>query len=279
MQLERRSFEFDIRKKSDDGSEFDGYASCFYNMDSYGSLFARGAWTEDLPRFLARGVVLWQHDTDVPIGRPTDAQEDERGLLVGARISDTAAGRDARTLIKDGVVQQLSVGFTTKTQEWLDTPDEVAEFWRDQGYKPSADDVAASKYGARVIKRAKLYEFSPVSFAANGMCDITDVRAEPPAGIRLDDQVSAALAAVTELADRARSLHDRRHSEGRTLSDVRIGQIGSVSRALIELLDQLTPQTTASEETAPEAQREAGLTPEQRFRVLSLRADALRRTL
>lgn len=45
------------------------------------------------------------------IGRITNAESKDDGLRITARISDTARGRDAMTLIRDGVLDSFSVGF------------------------------------------------------------------------------------------------------------------------------------------------------------------------
>ena len=45
------------------------------------------------------------------IGRITNAESTDDGLHITARISDTARGRDAMTLIRDGVLDSFSVGF------------------------------------------------------------------------------------------------------------------------------------------------------------------------
>lgn len=45
------------------------------------------------------------------IGRITKAESADDGLHITARISDTARGRDAMTLIRDGVLDSFSVGF------------------------------------------------------------------------------------------------------------------------------------------------------------------------
>jgi HK97 family phage prohead protease len=45
------------------------------------------------------------------IGRITKAESTDDGLHITARISDTARGRDAMTLIHDGVLDSFSVGF------------------------------------------------------------------------------------------------------------------------------------------------------------------------
>lgn len=45
------------------------------------------------------------------IGRIVKAESRDDGLLISARISDTTRGRDAMTLIRDGVLDSFSVGF------------------------------------------------------------------------------------------------------------------------------------------------------------------------
>lgn len=45
------------------------------------------------------------------IGRITDAHAEADGLHITARISDTGTGRDALTLLTDGVIDSMSVGF------------------------------------------------------------------------------------------------------------------------------------------------------------------------
>ena len=46
------------------------------------------------------------------IGRITKAESTDDGLHITARISDTARGRDAMTLIRDGVLDSFSVGLS-----------------------------------------------------------------------------------------------------------------------------------------------------------------------
>ena len=44
--------------------------------------------------------------------------EDERGLLMTAEISHTPYGRDYHTLIKDGILRNMSFGFTVDKDKW-----------------------------------------------------------------------------------------------------------------------------------------------------------------
>jgi HK97 family phage prohead protease len=177
MNLERRVVGFELRAASDDGTVFEGYASCWHTIDTYGSIIAPGAFDDSLSFFLDKGFIGGlNHDWDQPIGKPLEASTDARGLFSKARISDTSHGRDVKVLLKDGVITQLSIGFTTQGYEWLDTQEEVAAYWEKHGYAPSAEDIARSQYGALLKTRIKLYEYSPVTIPANSLCDITDVR-------------------------------------------------------------------------------------------------------
>lgn len=55
--------------------------------------------------------IMWQHQTATPIGTVTKAEPTDKGLMIDARISDTQQGRDALTLVRDGVIDSLSIGF------------------------------------------------------------------------------------------------------------------------------------------------------------------------
>lgn len=77
--------------------------------------FARGAFTHQLPA-MHRVPATYQHQSmgGAIIGRISSAEETDRGLQVAMRVSDTAVGRDTLTLVRDGAVGQLSIGFRVK---------------------------------------------------------------------------------------------------------------------------------------------------------------------
>jgi HK97 family phage prohead protease len=97
--------------------------------------------------------VLWQHKPDVPIGKPIAMREEAGGLWTKSRISKTTAGNDAIELLRDGVVDKLSVGFSIP------------------GGKSQID-----KQGIRRIYEGKLFEYSPVTWPANDQAVITGVK-------------------------------------------------------------------------------------------------------
>lgn len=60
----------------------------------------------------SRIKVMRQHDRALgPIGRATLLREDARGLYAELSISKTAAGDEVLTLVRDGALDSLSVGF------------------------------------------------------------------------------------------------------------------------------------------------------------------------
>ncbi|MFT3877427.1 MAG: HK97 family phage prohead protease [Propioniciclava sp.] len=54
-------------------------------------------------------LVMWRHDA--PIGRITAGADIDTGYHITGRLSDTTLGREAATLLDDGVITRLSIGF------------------------------------------------------------------------------------------------------------------------------------------------------------------------
>jgi len=154
-----------------EAGSFSGYASTYWDVDSYGTAFAPGAFAKTLQERADKVVVLWGHDSYQPIGRPTRMEEDGKGLSVDARITEaTSAGRDAMALLRDGVPLGLSIGFRTVRERPVDLERDPIVL----DNAPSA--IRANPDQAVVIEEAKLYEFSVVAFPANEAAAISSVR-------------------------------------------------------------------------------------------------------
>jgi HK97 family phage prohead protease len=104
----------DITHVDADGS-FSGYASLFGVADLSRDIVEKGAFLASLGRRGAGGVkMLYQHDPTEPIGRWTDIRETAKGLKVTGQLTTTIArGRDVLQLMRDGVLDGLSIGFRT----------------------------------------------------------------------------------------------------------------------------------------------------------------------
>lgn len=69
-------------------------------------VFEPGSLPEDGPA----PKLIYQHDAAQPVGLVTGRAATDEGMLFSARLSDTAAGRDAMTLLADGVIDSVSIG-------------------------------------------------------------------------------------------------------------------------------------------------------------------------
>ena len=131
-------------------------------------------------------ILSGHNDSLLPIGIPTELREDAKGLFMSAKISDTTLGRDVKTLIHDGVLCELSIG-----------------------YDPVVFDY--DENGIRHLREVKLWEISVVTWAMNEQAVITDHKSDD-AETRIEAEAQAI---VTEVkagrkisASRMKSLKD-----------------------------------------------------------------------
>lgn len=212
-----------------------------------------GAFNDDLPRFLAEGVVCWQHDWMAPIGVPTEAHEDSYGLYSKCRVSKTSQGMDAMTLIRDGVVKKLSIGYRVQSYEWVDRAGLIA-YLRGCGLNDQKQQAIIQQYDEMeldecfLLKRIRLYEYSPVTVPANPNAIITDAKGLL-VGLRYREQLQTVLAAAKEVATQAGIIKALRAKEGRTLSEERKLELRELASEMLNvsnvICDLLTSEATA----------------------------------
>ena len=75
------------------------------------TIIEKGAFKNTLKEQRDRIVLLWQHDSDVPVGRPLELFEDHIGLFLKGRLSTTPRALEAGMLLKDGTLSRMSIGF------------------------------------------------------------------------------------------------------------------------------------------------------------------------
>ncbi|PRX16932.1 prohead peptidase [Orenia metallireducens] len=168
MQYKTKRVPFELKNFDQETGIFTGYAAVFGNVDDGGDLIQPGAFTKTLKHNKDRIKICWQHDPYSPIGKPIEMKEDKKGLFVKGQISNTSLGKDVKILLKDGVINELSIGYDTVKKEWKD--------------------------GVRHLKELKLYEFSPVTWAMNDEALITSVKA--------NEDIKEVLTKTIELLDR-----------------------------------------------------------------------------
>lgn len=104
----------DLTSVEADGT-FTGYASLFGVEDLGRDVVQPGAFASSLAARGAAGIkMLFQHDPAEPIGAWLEIAEDARGLRVRGRLMpDVARGREVLALMREGVLDGLSIGFRT----------------------------------------------------------------------------------------------------------------------------------------------------------------------
>jgi len=163
-ETELRTFELqDIEIREIDGQApvLAGYAVMFDSwsqvmVDGRGRLFRERIAPSAFDRALAANPdirALWNHNTDLPLGRTRNGtlrlNKDAAGLRIELAPPATTWGRDAVESIRRGDVSGMSFAFTSKR--------DGGDTW----VKPGADGIAE-----RTLLDADLHEVSPVTFPA-----------------------------------------------------------------------------------------------------------------
>jgi uncharacterized protein len=117
----------------------------------------------------ARVAILWQHDTDSPIGRVTALEDSTEALRFKAKISEHAdipEAKKALAVLREGLADEVSVGF-----EW-------------GAWSEERDDEKGSL--TIVHSKARLRELSVVTFGALGReARVLSVASDGPADLDL----------------------------------------------------------------------------------------------
>lgn len=148
---ETKDFTFEIKQLNEEKRVFEGYASIFGNVDAYGDIVQKGAFKKTINERKNKIKILWQHNPTQPIGKLTEAKEDDIGLKIKGKISETEKGNEVLKLMKDKVIDELSIGYNTVKKDY-------------------------DNEGHRLLKEVKLFEVSPVTFAANPLANVTGVK-------------------------------------------------------------------------------------------------------
>jgi hypothetical protein len=114
MTLKTAAFDLDVKAKND--GSFSGYGSVFGNVDSYGEIVRKGAFSRSLGELAQRDrklPVLWQHNSGEPLGVYDVLREDDRGLYVEGRLlaRSVAKAKEAHALMEAGAITGLSIGY------------------------------------------------------------------------------------------------------------------------------------------------------------------------
>lgn len=150
--MEHKTLHFKSEGYDEESGIFSGYASISGNIDEGGDIVEPGAFEKTLNENFDRIKILALHnDSWLPIGKPLELKEDSSGLYIKAKISDTSMGKDIKVLLKDGVLNELSIGYDPVVFEY-------------------------DSEGIRHLREVKLWEVSVVTWAMNPEAVITSYK-------------------------------------------------------------------------------------------------------
>ena len=151
--------------------------------------------------------MVWAHDWTRPIGKGVTENDGQRAIFKGDLFLDTAAGADAYASIKAmGDLQEYSWGFRIIDADFVERDTDMV----------------------RVIKRAEIFEVSPVLVGAGRNTGTLAIKHGQP----FSDHSDAVLAAVADFVARSRSLADLRTKEGRALSSANRDRLSAIASGL-----------------------------------------------
>ncbi|MBA7576621.1 hypothetical protein ES708_18462 [subsurface metagenome] len=150
--MEHKTVKFEVKEVDEEAGVFTGYAATFSDRpDSWGDIIDKGAFKKTLKEAGNRVKILWNHFILEPIGKPLELAEDDKGLLVKGKLSlGVQRAKEVLSLMKDGVITELSIGY-----------DPMKETWQE---------------GIRHLQEIRLWDVSPVTFAANPEAVVLSVK-------------------------------------------------------------------------------------------------------
>lgn len=94
-----------------DAMSFEGYASTFNGVDSYGDTILPGAYSDTLNNRSRPVMMRWNHTGPI-IGKWTEMQQDGKGLIVKGQLTPGhSVAQDVYASMKHGSVDGLSIGY------------------------------------------------------------------------------------------------------------------------------------------------------------------------
>ena len=164
--MERKTFKLSVDQFDEQLGTFEGYASVFGNIDEQGDIVDKGAFAKTIQEN-GKVPLIWQHKPQEPIGVALSLIEDSRGLKMQGQLNlDVMRGKEAYSLLKQGAIRGLSIGYDV--------------------VKKTADN------GVRRLKEVRLWEISLVTFPANTQAVVVSVKEDS------DDHSQAAVESPTD---------------------------------------------------------------------------------
>lgn len=228
-QLLLQGYELKDVKAMDDGEECKGeleaIVSVFNNVDRYKERIIPGAFKDSLKSKLPKGV--WMHDWSQPVAKTLIARETSEGLYIKGKFNlETQRGREAYSDVKNGLVDEFSIGFRVK--KWTND----------------------KETGIVDLLKLELFEWSPVLVGANPSTRVVSVKSHfqeiSRVGLKFEEHSEVVLKTVTEYISRVRDYLSLKTSDGVAPNETRLSEFSQLRDALNELLDTAPSKPTSS---------------------------------
>lgn len=172
---------FDLKAAELSENTIRGMASTYGNPDRVGDVIFPGFFKSVLRQFKENGFVAVGHAWDgLPVAMPTVATEKYGGLYCEAVFHSTSAAQEARTVCKERIDNELSVGISVgfmpdysdeNSVKYFNSGKELATFIKENGYNESdfkMAEISKIKGWCRALIHCKeLYEWSIVTVPCN----------------------------------------------------------------------------------------------------------------
>lgn len=158
-----KDFALEVKELKESG-DFEGFASVYGVEDLQGDVVERGAFARSITHKGGQIPILYQHDPRVPVGKG-QLEDSEKGLIMRGKLAlAVPMARVAYELLRADIISGLSIG---------------------------AQILKEKREGQiRRLLELKLWEVSLVTFAANPLAMVTDVKSLQPL---IDERISEAL--------------------------------------------------------------------------------------
>ena len=146
-----------ITKADYETGEIQAYVTTFGNKDVVNDVINKGALDAFITKFengetdIVR--LLLNHDRNLILGQWLSFKVDEYGVLGTAKLSDVQSAKDVKTLIADGILGSVSIGF-------------------------KSSDFEKNEDGGMTFNKIELIETSIVDRPANSQARITSIKSE-----------------------------------------------------------------------------------------------------
>lgn len=160
LQIKNIAAQIESKSEGEDGKvHIKFYALAFGNIDSWGDIIEDVACDKFLASEEAKRIKFcYQHKFSEVIGVVTSMQKDSYGLLCEADILPTTTGKDVQILVKEGAINEFSIGYYADEYTYEER----------EGYD----------HEIRVLKAITIIEVSPVTRAANPRAILLDAKSE-----------------------------------------------------------------------------------------------------